>query len=140
MAVNWNQKVIEEFRANEGRVGGNFAGAPMILIHHRGAKTGTERVNPLMYQKVDGGYAIFASKGGAPAHPDWYHNLVANPETTVEVGTETIPVRARVARGEERARIWETQKQRYPGFAEYEKTANREIPVVILEPTGSPRS
>jgi deazaflavin-dependent oxidoreductase (nitroreductase family) len=133
--TDWNRQVIDEFRANQGRVGGNFAGAPMILIHHRGAKSGTERVNPLMYQRVDGGYAIFASKGGAPTNPDWYYNVVANPETTVEVGTETIPVRARVARGEERERIWEKQKRDYPGFADYEKTANREIPVVILEPT-----
>src|SRR5947209_8045503 len=103
MAVDrsdWNRKVIDEFRANEGRVGGNFEGAPMILIHHRGAKSGIERVNPVMYQRVEGGYAVFASKGGAPTNPDWYYNLVANPETTVEVGTETIPVRARVARGE----------------------------------------
>lgn len=133
---DWNLRVIEEFRANEGRVSGPFEGAPMILIHHRGAKSGTERVNPLMYQKVEDGYAIFASKGGAPTNPDWYYNLVANPETTVEVGTETIPVRARVAQGEERERIWEKHKRAYPGFAEYEKTANREIPVVILEPTG----
>lgn len=129
-----NRKIIEEFRANQGRVSGNFEGAPMILIHHRGAKSGTERVNPLMHQKVDGGYAIFASKGGAPTNPDWYHNLVANPDTVAEIGTETIPVRARVAQGEERSRIWETQKSQFPGFAEYEKTANRDIPVVILEP------
>src|SRR5690349_4895111 len=101
---DWNRRIIEEFRANEGRVGGDFEGAPMILIHHRGAKSGTERVNPLMYRKVDGGYAIFASKGGAPSNPDWYYNLVANPETTVEVGAETIPVRARVAQSEERQR------------------------------------
>jgi len=134
--IDWNRRIIEEFRANEGRVGGNFEGATMILIHHRGAKTGKERVNPLVYQKVDGGYAVFASKGGAPTHPDWYHNLVANPETVVEVGTATIPVRARVARGEERERIWEQQTRLYPGFVEYEKTANREIPVVILEPRG----
>lgn len=138
MAVDrndWNRQVIEEFRANEGRIGGAFEGAPMALIHHRGAKSGIERVNPVMYQKVDGGYAVFGSKGGAPTNPDWYHNLVANPETTVEIGTETIPVRARVARGEERERIWEKQKRAYPGFAEYERKTTREIPVVILEPT-----
>src|SRR5436305_11178026 len=105
--IDWNQAIIDEFRANEGRVGGNFEGAPMILIHHHGAKSGVERVNPLMYQPVGNGYAIFASKGGAPTNPDWYHNLVANPRTTVEVGTETIPVRARVAQGHERERIWE---------------------------------
>ena len=131
---DWNRRIIEEFRANEGRVGGPFEGAPMLLIHHRGAKSGIERVNPLAYQKVDGGYAVFASKGGAPTNPDWYYNLIANPETKAEIGAETIPVRARVAQGEERDRIWEKQKRDRPGFAEYEKTANRQIPVVILEP------
>src|ERR1043166_1648848 len=102
---DWNTKVIEEFRANAGKVGGNFAGAPMILVHHRGAKTGTERVNPLMYQKVDGGYAVFASKGGAPVNPDWYHNLLAHPQVTAEIGTETVELAARVAGGDERERI-----------------------------------
>ena len=133
---DWNTRVIAEFRANSGTVGGNFRGAPMILIHHKGAKTGTERVNPVMYQRVEGGYAVFASKGGAPTNPDWYHNLVANPETTVEVGTESIRVRARVAQGAERERIWDKQKRDYPNFAEYdEKVAGkREIPVIIFEP------
>jgi deazaflavin-dependent oxidoreductase (nitroreductase family) len=133
---NWNQPIIEEFRANAGWVGGPFAGAPLLLLHHRGAKTGIERVNPMMYQKLEGGYAVFGSKGGAPTNPDWYYNLVAHPEPMVEVGTETIPVRARVAQGEERARIWEKQKRDYPGFAEYERTTTRQIPVVILEPRG----
>jgi len=133
---DWNQRVVEEFRANGGRVGGNFAGAPMMLIHHHGARSGVERVNPVMYQKIDGGYAVFASKGGAPTNPDWYYNLRANPETTVEIGTETVPVRARVAEGEERERIWEKQKRDYPGFAGYERQTSRQIPVVILEPTG----
>src|SRR5690348_9278610 len=96
-----NRKIIEEFRANQGRVGGYFEGAPMILVHHRGAKSGTQRVNPMVYQKLENGYAVFGSKGGAPTNPDWYYNLVANPETTVEVGTETIPVKARVAKGQE---------------------------------------
>ncbi len=131
---DWNRRIIEEFRANAGRIGGPFGGAPMILIHHRGAKSGTERVSPLMYQPVDGGYAIFGSKGGAPTNPDWYHNLLAHPEISAEVGTETVRVRARVARGEERERIWERQKSDYPNFAEYERSTSREIPVVILEP------
>ncbi len=131
---DWNRRIIEEFRANAGRVGGPFEGAPMILIHHRGARSGTERVSPLMYQPVDTGYAIFASKAGAPTNPDWYHNLLANPEISVEVGTGTVRVRARVAHGEERERIWEKQKSDYPGFAEYERSTSREIPVVILEP------
>jgi deazaflavin-dependent oxidoreductase (nitroreductase family) len=131
---NWNQHIIDEFRANEGRVGGNFAGKPLLLLHHRGARSGIERVNPVAYQKVDGGYAVFGSKGGAPTNPDWYYNLVANPEATIEVGTEAIPVRARVAQGEERERIWEKQKRDNPGFADYEKKTTRQIPVVILEP------
>lgn len=132
---DFNQAIIAEFRANAGKVGGNFEGAPMILVHHRGARTGTERVAPLVYQAVGDAYAVFASKGGAPTHPQWYLNLVANPETTVEVGAETIPVRARVATGAEREQIWSTQKELMPGFAEYERTAQgREIPVVVLEP------
>jgi deazaflavin-dependent oxidoreductase (nitroreductase family) len=129
--------VIEEFRANGGKVGGRFEGAPLVLVHHVGAKSGTERVNPLMYQEVgdSGAIAIFASKGGATTNPDWYHNLVANPETTIEIGTETRPVVARVADDEERSRIWEAQKRAFPNFAEYEQTAGgRTIPVVVLEP------
>lgn len=133
-ANDWNRQIIEEFRANEGRVGGRFEGAPMILVHHRGAKTGAERVAPLVYQAVGDDFAVFGSKGGSPSHPHWYLNLVANPETTVEVGADTIPVRARVAEGEERERIWAKQKELMPGFAEYERTAQgREIPVVVLE-------
>jgi deazaflavin-dependent oxidoreductase (nitroreductase family) len=136
-AEDWNQKIIEEFRANNGVVGGPFEGAALVLLHSKGAKSGTERINPLAYQQVDGGYAIFASKAGATTNPDWYYNLVANPQTTAEIGHETVPVSARVARGEERERIWNEQKRRTPGFAEYEKTAgSRTIPVVVLEPRG----
>ena len=132
---DFNASIIEEFRANGGKVGGPFEGAPMILVHHRGAKTGTARVAPLVYQPVDDAYVVFGSKGGAPTHPQWYRNLVADPDTTVEVGEETIPVRARVVEGEERERIWSRQKELMPGFAEYERTAGgREIPVVALEP------
>jgi deazaflavin-dependent oxidoreductase (nitroreductase family) len=132
---DWNRQVIEEFRANGGKVGGQFEGAPLVLVHHRGAKTGTERINPLMYQELgDGSLAIFASKGGATSNPDWYHNLVANPETEIELGTETLPVRARVAGDDEREQIWTKQKQTYPQFAGYEETAGgRTIPVVVLE-------
>ena len=130
-----NAPVIEEFRANGGKVGGPMDGWPIVLVHHTGAKTGTERVNPLVYQQLDGDtVAIFASKGGAPTHPDWYYNLIANPETTIEIGTGTRKVRARVADSAERTEIWERQKQLMPQFAGYEETANREIPVVILEP------
>jgi deazaflavin-dependent oxidoreductase (nitroreductase family) len=132
---DFNAKIIEEFRANDGKVGGYFAGAPMLLLHHTGARTGTERVNPVVYQKVGDSYAIFASFAGQPRDPQWYRNLVAHPDVTVEVGSSTIRVRARVADERERAPIWATQKERMPGFAEYEKTAApREIPVILLDP------
>lgn len=132
---DWNQNTIDEFRANAGKVGGVFEGAPLLLLHHMGAKTGTERVNPLMYQAVNGGYAVFASKGGADTNPDWFYNVAANPETKIEVGTETVAVSVRVADGDEHDRIWNTQKQEWPRFAEYERrTARSMIPVVVLEP------
>jgi len=131
---DFNQAIIDEFRANGGKVGGGFEGAPMILVHHAGAKTGTVRVSPLVYQARGDDFVVFGSKGGSPTHPQWYLNLVANPETVVEVGTETIEVRARVADGTEREEIWSKQKAAMPGFADYEvKAAGREIPVVILE-------
>lgn len=133
---DWNRKIIEEFRANAGKVGGPFEGATLLLLHSTGAKSGKERVNPLAYQQVNGGYAVFASKRGAPTNPDWYHNLLANPEATVEVGTEKVPVAARVAEGVERERIWAEQVRRAPGFGEYQKNIKRTIPVVILEPQG----
>ena len=131
---DWNRQIIEEFRANAGKVGGRFEGAPMILVHHRGARTGTERVTPLVYLPYQDAFVVFGSKAGAPTHPHWFLNLVANPETDVEVGSETVPVRARVAEGDEREQLWSKQMQLMPGFAEYEKTAGgRQIPVVILE-------
>ena len=128
-----NRRIIEEFRGNAGKVGGPFEGAPMLLLHHEGAKTGVERVNPLVYQPVGESFAVFASKAGAPTNPEWYHNLIANPEATVEVGEDMVRVRARVAEGEERERIWTKQKQDRPNFADYEKKTSRQIPVVILE-------
>ena len=131
---DWNDAIIEEFRSNEGRVGGRFHLVPLLLLHHRGARTGIERVNPLAYHKLDGAYAVFGSKGGAPTNPDWYHNLVANPRARIEVGTATLDVVARVAQGQERERIWELQKRINPGFADYEQRTKRRIPVVILEP------
>ena len=132
---DWNAKVTEEFRANDGKVGGNFEGFPLLLLHHKGAKTGAERVNPLAYQRLDdSSVAVFASKGGAPTNPDWYHNLLANPDTSIEIGTDTYDVKARVASDEERDRIWEAQKAKYPNFAEYEESAQgRTIPVVVLD-------
>ena len=133
-------KVIQEFRANGGKVvalaqGRPFEGVPMILLHHRGAKTGVERVNPLVYQKVGNSYAVFATKGGAPTHPDWYRNLMANPRTQVEVGTATLDVTARELEGDERNEVWQRQKSLTPVFADYDKTTKdiRHIPVVLLE-------
>jgi len=133
---DWNTAIIEEFRANDGKVGGNFDGAPLLILHTTGAKTGQERLAPIMYQAVGDDVAVFASKAGAPTHPDWYHNLLADPRATVEVGGETYEVKARVADGDERERIWTTQKERYPGFAGYEQATTREIPVIVLERVG----
>lgn len=132
---DWNAQIMAEFRANGGKVGGQFEGAPMVIIHTIGAKSGAERETPLMYQDLgDGPIAIFASYAGAPAHPAWFHNIVAHPEITVEIGTETKRYRSRVAAGDERTRIWERQKTDYPGFADYETKTTREIPVVVLDP------
>lgn len=128
-----NASIIEEFRANAGVVGGVFEGRPLLLLHHVGAKSGTKRVSPLMYQQLEYGYAIFASKGGAATNPDWFHNVMANPDVTVEVGTERHRVRARLVLGEERDSIWEPWKGRFPFFAGYDAKTVREIPVIILE-------
>jgi deazaflavin-dependent oxidoreductase (nitroreductase family) len=132
---DFNQQIIEEFRANEGRVGGGFDGAPLLLLHSTGARSGKTRVNPLAYQARGVACAVFGSKAGADTNPDWFHNVVANPDVTIEVGTETKRARARVAEGDERKEIWEHQKQLMPPFAEYERKTDREIPVVVLEPT-----
>jgi deazaflavin-dependent oxidoreductase (nitroreductase family) len=129
---SWNANVIEEFRANEGRVGGQFEGAPVLLLHTKGAKSGQERINPMMYLDYEGKRYIFASYAGADSHPDWYYNLVANPTVTVEVGTETVEMTATPVSLEERDRIYPVQAERYPGFAEYELKTTRKIPVVEL--------
>jgi deazaflavin-dependent oxidoreductase (nitroreductase family) len=129
---DWNTKIIEEFRANEGRVGGQFNGAPLLLLHTTGRRSGDERVNPMMYLAEDDRVFVFASKGGAPSNPDWYHNLVADPRVTVEVGTQTYPARAEVVTGDERDRVYAEQASRYPGFAEYQRSTTRTIPVVEL--------
>lgn len=129
-----NENIITEFRENDGRVGGMFEGAPLLLLHTRGAKTGQERVNPLMFRKIDEHtWAVFASKGGADTNPDWFHNLLADPEVEVEMGSDVFAAVARVAEGEERDEIWEAQKADVAAFAEYEEKTEREIPVVILE-------
>lgn len=131
---DWNTAIVEEFRANEGKVGGQFEGSPLLLLHTVGAKSGQQRVNPMMYRRVGDNYAVFASKAGAPTNPDWYYNLKAHPEVSAEIGTETVTLTARVATADERAPIWSAQKAEYPGFADYETKTSREIPVVILEP------
>lgn len=132
---DWNRGVIEEFRANAGKLGGNFEGAPMLLLHTTGAKSGKERVNPMMYMDLgEGRVAVFASKAGQPTNPDWFHNLVANPDVSAEIGPDTRSFRARVADAEEREPIWAKQKAAYPGFADYETKTDRVIPVVILDP------
>jgi deazaflavin-dependent oxidoreductase (nitroreductase family) len=133
---DWNTQIIEEFRANEGRVGGRFEGATMLLLHTTGAKSGQERVNPLVYLPDGDRMVVFASKGGAPTNPDWYHNLLANPEVTVEVGTTTVRARARVTQGEERDAFWARQVAARPAFADYEASTDRVIPVIVLEPVG----
>jgi deazaflavin-dependent oxidoreductase (nitroreductase family) len=136
-ALDWNAKTIAEFRANEGRVGGNFEGAPMVLVHHRGRKSEREYVNPMMYlphdTKPDVIY-VFATKAGAPSNPDWYRNLIAAGDGSVERGTEAYVVNVRDLTGAERDRIYAEQARRYPGFAEYARqTASvRIIPVLEL--------
>ncbi len=133
--ADFNAQVIEEFRANEGVVGGMLEGMPVVLLHHTGAKSGTARVNPLAYQKDGERYVIFASKAGAPTNPDWYYNLKAHPEVKIEVGTETIEVTASEATGEERERLFGTQAENMPMFAEYAQKTDRVIPVIVLTPT-----
>ncbi len=135
--ADFNARIIEEFRANQGRVGGPFEGSTLLLLHHTGAKSGTSRVNPLAYMADDGRYVVFASKGGAPTNPDWYHNLKAHPATRIEVGTDTIDVVAGEATGEERERLFRAQAERSPQFAAYEEKAARVIPVIVLTPTGA---
>lgn len=131
---DWNTQIIEEFRANAGKVGGQFEGAPLLLLHSTGAKSGQARVNPMMYLADGDNLVVFASKAGAPTSPDWYHNLVANPRASIEVDDRTVNVLAHVAEGETRERLWTLQKELYPGFAEYEAKTTRQIPVVVLEP------
>ncbi len=133
--TDWNTQIIDEFRANGGKVGGQFEGAPLLLLHTTGARTGQERVSPVMYRADGERFVVFASKAGADTNPDWYHNLRANPAATVEVGTQTRAVHARVADPGERDRLWSAQKTEWPGFADYESKTTRQIPVVILEPS-----
>ena len=134
---DWNTKIIEEFRANEGKVGGRFEGAPMILVHHVGRKSGTSRVNTLVYYPDGDSMVIIASAAGATKHPDWYHNLAAVDRTTVEVGAERFDVTVTELEGPERQDLWARVTHAMPGFAEYEKTANRIIPLFRLAPAAA---
>jgi deazaflavin-dependent oxidoreductase (nitroreductase family) len=130
---DFNSSIIEEFRANGGKVGGPFEGRPILLLHSSGARTGQARTNPVVYMADGDRFVIFASKGGAPTNPDWYHNLIAHPEVTVEVGTQTLRVRARVTADEERDELWARQVALMPAFGEYSVKTERKIPVVVLE-------
>jgi deazaflavin-dependent oxidoreductase (nitroreductase family) len=133
---DWNSQVIAEFRANGGKVGGQFAGAPLLLLHHQGRRTGRDYVSPVMYLPGENGRIyVFASKGGAPTNPDWYRNLTAAGRATVEVGTDTYPASVAELTGAERDQIFAEQARRYPGFADYaEKTKGvRTIPVLALD-------
>ncbi len=130
---DWNQAVIAEFRANGGKVGGQFEGAPLLLLTTTGAKTGRRLTSPLMYNTDGDRLLIFASKAGAPTNPAWYHNLVANPKVTLEVGAETFDATATVLHGEERDRLFARHATQYPGFAEYQANTTRTIPVIALE-------
>jgi deazaflavin-dependent oxidoreductase (nitroreductase family) len=128
-----NRTVITEFRETGGKAGGIFEGKPLVLVHHTGAKSGKERIAPLVPLLDEGRIYVFASKGGADTNPDWYHNLVANPETTVEQGSETFPVTARVLSGDERDSIYAKQSEVEPQFAEYQRNTTRLIPVFELQ-------
>jgi deazaflavin-dependent oxidoreductase (nitroreductase family) len=129
----FNRTLVAEFRANGGKVSGMFAAAPLVLITHRGAKSGKEYTSPLACTRDGDAVVIIASKGGAPTNPDWFHNVVANPEVTVELPGETYRATARVAKGDERARLFRAQADLLPNFDEYAAKTNREIPVVVLE-------
>ena len=128
-----NRKVLQEFRENDGNVGGYFENMPLLILHHTGRKSGETRENPLAYVEEDGRYYIFASKGGSPTNPDWYHNIKANPEVTVELGTERFTATASEVSRSERDRIYGDQAARLENFAEYERMTDRVIPVVALE-------
>ncbi|MGY4708200.1 nitroreductase/quinone reductase family protein [Mycolicibacterium sp. CBM1] len=131
--ADMNRAVIEEFRAHGGKAGGMFEGKPLVLVHHTGAKSGAERIVPLVPYVEDGRIFVFASKAGADTNPDWYHNLVANPATTVEFGTETFPVTARVLSGAERDEIYAKQAAAEPQFGDYQRKTTRVIPVIELQ-------
>jgi deazaflavin-dependent oxidoreductase (nitroreductase family) len=129
---NWNQAIIDEFRANSGNVGGPFAGKTLLILHTIGAKSGQEHINPVAYVRDGDRIVIIASKGGAPTNPDWYYNILANPRVTVEVGTEQFQAQAAVASEPERTRLYNKMVEMMPGFAEYQQKTTRVIPVITL--------
>ena len=130
---DFNASIITEFRENEGKVGGQFDGAPMLLLTTTGAKSGQPRTNPMMYLDDGDRVMVFASKAGAPTNPDWYHNLVAHPSAKVEIGTDSYDAEAEVLSGAERDEVYARQAGLYPGFAEYQEKTDRVIPVVALK-------
>ncbi len=130
----WNRRTAEEFRAHEGKVGGVWEGRPLLLLTTTGAKSGQRRTNPVMYLREGGRLFVFASKSGAPTHPDWYHNLLAHPDVTVEIGDQTYQAIAKPVTGEERDSIYAQWAERYPQFREYQENTTRRIPVIELEP------
>lgn len=130
---DYNQQIIDEFRANDGKVGGPFERMRLLLLHTTGARSGRPRVSPLAYRRDGDNLLVFGTKGGAPTHPDWYHNLRVNPRVTVEVGSDRFEAVARVTDTAERDKLWDEAKQEFPGFAEYEGKTDREIPVIVLE-------
>ena len=130
---DFNEKIIDEFRSNGGKVGGALEGSPLLLLQTTGAKTGRTRVKPLVYRRDGDRLVVFGTKGGSPTHPEWYHNVRANPRVTVEVGSDRFEADAKVAPPDERDRLWRLQTQDVPVFADYQKRTDRTIPVVILE-------
>ncbi len=129
-----NAGIIQEFRTNHGKVGGYFEGRPLLLLTMRGARTGVERTTPLAYLADGERFVVFATKGGAPTNPDWYYNVSANPDVTIEVGDRRLPAKARVTAEPERSELYDRQAERWPAFAEYPKKTPRTIPVIVLEP------
>lgn len=129
----WNKKIIAEFRANDGVVGGPFKGMTLLLLHTTGAKSGQARLNPVATMQDGSDFIIIASKGGAPVNPDWYYNLVANPKVKIEVGTETFEAKAHVTDEPERTELYSRMAEKYPGFADYAKNTERVIPVIRLK-------
>jgi len=153
--ISWNNRIVAEFRANQGYVawsseeefaagrpipprvpGFDANGMPLILVHHIGAKTGRERISPLFFQSIGDSWAVFGTHGGSPRHPAWYRNVMANPQVTVETGTERVSALATLAKGAERERIWAREIALIPKFAEFEAAAGRQIPVVVLKRLG----